>query len=557
VGLWAKVWAGQGSAAVSAREKGISPTTVPGNPPGDQHTFLLAPGWEAGFAVGMPVWVFNQCFADNPQRQIHLFDIEAEEAAVTPDAEITGLYGVIVALDAAGMATVQFNDPPTVAVDFPAGGKPTMMISPDGAKGFYWEASPGLVDLCGHLLPNPFLSHCVIRWNYRFWNSTQNPCPGTLGAAYVCDGDGESFAYELHGDRPKDILNPVDWIDLWASPILDIVVFQNNGPGQTVIEVCDICPFEPCDIVQIVDCDCTGREGNGPGYVAAVVSTTPLDEEEDCDQLHAVKGSVTITPAIPATIEGCPGFDDFATTRKARIFKKPDVFRDAHSITTTKDADGCPSTCCGDSGNLVHVDFETGKFTFADAEAVRALKICYRTINTHIEIPTDPGIYFLRGQDKSGCQSPPSKPIKVPDPFEAINLFSVSEPTDVPVVAVVPAYAPLMSITPPPGKPFVAGRPVVLHFQGRLRRTAGPITNVNLDFVVTPPGGRVSAPAVGAMTVSDVAGVGVFVHMDFTFIPGVSGPVTVDVVAGEDVPGGGGWILEGTVNPAFLSVEYT
>ena len=420
IGLFIKMYAGQGSAGKSAREHFITASVaVPAF--AASQVFSVAPSAFTGFAVGLPVWVFNSCFVTNPQRKITCLDIEAEEGKPNPDEEITGLYGTITALDVVGgTVTVTFNVPPDAITDFATTAKATIMVAPDNSKGFYWEASPGLVSLCGVPLGPPD-SHCILRWNYKFWNSTQNPCPTTLGAGFICDGDGGSFAYELFGELPKDILNPVDWIDLWCSPMSEVLISQDVALTDGVIEVCDICPFEECDIIQLVDTACSGREGNGPGFVTSVVATAPLNGGESCAVEKAVKGNITLGDPVPNTIVGCPGFDGFKTTRKSRAFIKPDVCRFAFSVTTSCDQDGCPVVCGDPAPESVCVDFDLGKFTWDESVALRNPLICFRTLDVSIDIPLVQGIYFLRSLDKCGCKSPPSKPIRMPDPKPPIG----------------------------------------------------------------------------------------------------------------------------------------
>lgn len=415
IGLWVAAYAGQGSAGKSVREHFLtaSTTVLSGSP---SHAFSVPPTAFNGLAIGLPVWVFNPCFVDNPQRKITLLDIEKAEATPDPDEEITGLYGEITALDTIlGTVTVTFNTPPNQNVQFATAAKASIMVSPNNAKGFYWESSAGLVGLCGDPV-GPGNNPCILRWNYRFWNSTQNPAPCALGAGYICDGNGESFQYELHGDLVKDIINPVDWIDLWGSPMIEVSLSQDADPTDGSVEACDICLFEPCDIIQIVDQNCTGREGGGPGFVTSVISTAPLNLLENCVDLHAVKGNIVLADPIPAAIVECPGFDGFKTTRKSRVFLKPDIARYAYSVTTSCDQNGCPVVCGLPSENSVCVDFENGKFTFDDNVFLRNPLICYRTLDVEIEIPLLGGIYFLRSIDNCGCVSPPSKPIKMVDP---------------------------------------------------------------------------------------------------------------------------------------------
>jgi len=404
--LWIKMYAGQGSPGLSAREQYLTaPTSVPLG--AASHVFTVGPGGTTGFAVGMPVWVFNQCFVDNPVRRIHLLDIEAEEAKANPDEEITGLYGTVTAIDPIlNLLTVTFYEVPNQIVDFTIPAKSEIMVSPRDAKGFYWEASAELVDLLT-VPTGDDPNHAVLRWGYRFWNSTQNPCPGTPGAGYVCDADGESRRYTLHGDVMKEILNPADWIDLWASPMIDIPLDVNAALLDGSIHVCDICSFEPCDIIQIVDDACSGKEGNGPGFTTSVVDTTE-DTPGECTTFNAAKGSIEIEPDIPAAIVGCAGFDGFTTARKARVFKRPDICRLTFAPTQECNDDGTPV-----DPEAVCVNFETGKLTFHPSVVVKNPKVCYRVLQSTIQIPLLPGIYFLRSVDRSGCKSPPSKPIKV------------------------------------------------------------------------------------------------------------------------------------------------
>lgn len=410
-GLWVKIYAGQGSAGLSKREQlVVIDTTVPAA--ALTHTFRIAD--ITGFAVGLPVWVFNKCFQNNPLRSIMCLDIEEEEAKADPDEEITGLYGEVTAIDPSmNEVTVKFFRPPNQAVDFTLLAKATMMVAPDQSKGFYWEASPALANLCGHLAgigEDPILSHCIIRWSYRFWNSTHDPCPGTLGAAFVCDGDGQSKVFEFHGDVVKNIINPVDWIDLWCSPIREIVVKVNVDPGDTQIEVCDICTFTPlCDVIQLVDTNCTGKEGNGPGYVGRVLSSTPIPPGV-CGPLS---GLIEVDPPIPSEIPGCGIIDGFKTARKARVFVKPDICRVMASPTTKCGPDGAPLA----GPDFACVDFEEGIITFDPSIEPTNPMVCFRGVQAEIQLDiTREGVYFLRAIDKSGCVSPPSKAIRVIGP---------------------------------------------------------------------------------------------------------------------------------------------
>lgn len=410
VNLWTKVWAGPGSAGLSKREQYLfSDTTVPAS--AASHIFQMGGTGIEGFAIGIPVWVFNTDFVDNPARKITGLDIEAQEASATPDREITGLYGYVTNIDGGLMQIeVTFYDPPPLAVRYTMLARACIMVAPRDSRGYYWEASPGLVDVCDLMDYGDGSPLTEMRWGFRYWNSTKYPAQGTEGAGYICDGDGESTVFEMHGDMVKEIINPVDWMDLLCSPVLETKLSNNALPTQDDIRVCDYCLFEPCDIIQVVDENCSGREGDGPGQVSAVVSTLPDDPSRTCDDYYAAEGHVRIIPPILSAIVGCGAVDGYLTTRRARAFVKPDVARYAYSPTTKVYGDGTPV----DGSEFVGVDFENGIFTFAHDVVVNNPCACFRALNSSIQLDTgQPGIYFLKGIDKSGCKSPPSKPIKI------------------------------------------------------------------------------------------------------------------------------------------------
>lgn len=417
-GLWAKATAGSGSAGgKSAREQYLSQSTTV-NMGASTHVFNVGAAGTQGFAVGLPVWIFNNCLPDNPVRKIHLLDIEEEEIKIDPNEEVVGLYGTITDLDTlTNEVTVQFDMPPAMNVRFLTTARASMMVAPTQSKGFYWEASPALVELCGGIIPDMIPGEltgigCIIRWGYRFWNSTKNPAPGTLGAGYICNGDDETRKYELHGTMVKDILNPVDWINLFQSPAIPVQIIETVVPGSSAVDACDICLFEPCDIIQIVDNECTGREGGGKGFVGSVRDTIPGDPAESCEDFRAVKGSILITPKIPAALPGCDLFDGFRPEKWARIFVKPDIARYAYGITKQMDLFGNPLH----GPNYVVVDFATGRFVFDPTVDVTNPEICFLGINNRVQLPEVPGIYYLVGLDKTGCKSPPTKAIRIPEP---------------------------------------------------------------------------------------------------------------------------------------------
>jgi hypothetical protein len=411
-GLYVTTYLGRGSAGTSAREAFIITNTTVADT-ATSHTFRILPAEIGGFAVGRPVWVFNGCFPDNPQRRIHVVDIEGEEALADPDEEVTGLYGTITAVDAVlGDITVTFDAAVAAAggVDFTTTAQAGIMVAPSNSKGFYWEANENLADLCRGFVG---VSQCMLRYDYRFWNSTKYPCPAKLGAAFVCDGDGETDVFSLHGDVVKDIINPRDWIALdYTAPIGPHVPIKADlAPTADTVAVCDICIFGACDIIQIVDDNCSGAEGNGPGFVGAVVSTTPTGAET-CGTDPTAEGDVEFDPAIPSDIVGCPGFTDFTTAADGIAFVKPDVCRLTLSPTQKVFADGTPV----DGPNFVGVNFETGLLTFDRSVSVKNPLVCYRKLEPCVFLPPDEGIYFLVGVDQSGRRSPPSKPIRVLTP---------------------------------------------------------------------------------------------------------------------------------------------
>jgi hypothetical protein len=405
VGLYTTVYAGPGSAATSLREAFlVSDITVTTSTP----KFDILPAEIGGFAVGQEVYIFNTCMdPTTPERKIHIVDIENEEASGSPSREITGIYGTITAIDATLGEIDVALDPTYVptSASFTVAAQASIMVAPIGSKGFYWEASEKLSELCGNAAA---ISQCIIRWGYRFWNGSKYPCPDKLGASFVCDGDGTSTLFEFHGDRVKDIINPRDWIGLGASaPVIPVIVKTDVSPTDTTVEVCDVCAFAECDVVQIIDNNCTGQTGNGPGYVGTVVTT-------DTCTLPSTQGNITVSPQIPSNIIGCSTFTGFEVAEDATAFVKPDVCRIMFSPTTKVYSDGTPV----DGPNFVGVDFDNAIFTFDPSVSAVNPEICFQQLEPCVFLPADPGIYFLVGVDQRDRRSPPSKPILIPTPGE-------------------------------------------------------------------------------------------------------------------------------------------
>jgi hypothetical protein len=409
VGLYTTVYAGPGSASVSLREAFLTVDETVGVGSGT-HVFNILPAEIGGFAVDQTVYVFNTCMDPaTPERKIHIVDIENEEATAAPDREITGIYGTITSIDATlGTITVSIDsnytvtDPPnTGGAVFSVAAQASIMVAPIGSKGFYWEVSEKLAELCGNAAA---VSQCIIRWGYRFWNGSKYPCPDKAGASFVCDGDGTTTVFPLHGDEVKDIINPRDWIGLGSSaPVIPVIIKTDVVPTDTTVEVCDVCAFAACDIVQIIDNNCTGQDGNGPGYVGTVVST-------DACTLPSTQGDITITPEIPSNIVGCSTFTGFEVAEDAIAFVKPDICRLMFSPTTKVFSDGTPV----DGPNFVGVDFDTGLFTFDPSVNATNPEICFRQTQTVLDFSAEEeGIYFLVGVDEMGRRSPPSKPILI------------------------------------------------------------------------------------------------------------------------------------------------
>lgn len=421
-GLYVTVYAGPGSAGGSEREAFIISNVTVGA--GEtSKVFRILPAEIEGYAVGRPVWVFNSCFSDNPARRIHIVDIDNEENLANPDQEVTGIYGTITAIDPVlGDITVEF-DAPGEAVDFTTTAQAAVMIAPVNSKGFYWEANEELADLVKNFVG---VAQGILRYSYGFWNSTKYPCPGTNGAGFVCDGDGDTTIFDLIGDRAKWIINPRDWIGLgFTAPIgPHVPVKLDLSPGDTTVPVCDICIFGACDIIQIVDDNCSGQDGNGPGYVGSVVSTTATGAET-CGADPTAEGDIEIAPAIPTDVVGCAGFTGFTTAADAMAFVKPDVCRCALSPTQKVFADGTPI----EGPNFVGVNFDTGVLTFDPSVAVANPLVCYQRLEPTVVLPPDEGIYFLVGLDQSGRRSPPSKPIRVFTPPVAADCGIGESPT--------------------------------------------------------------------------------------------------------------------------------
>jgi hypothetical protein len=407
VGLYTTFYAGSGSAAVSLREAFLTVNETVGVG-ATSHTFNILPAEIGGFAVDQEVWVFNTNLDPaTPDRKIHIVDIENEEATAAPDREITGIYGTITAIDAT-LGTIDVaipleyrptNPPNAGGAVFSVAAQASIMVAPIGSKGFYWETSEKLAELCGNAAA---ISQCIIRWGYRFWNGSKYPCPDKLGASFVCDGDGETTQFPIQGDQVKDIINPRDWIGLgFSAPVIPVLIKTDVVPTDTTVEVCDVCSFAACDIVQIIDNNCTGQDGGGPGYVGTVVST-------DTCTPPTTQGNITITPEIPSNIVGCSTFTGFDVAESAIAFVKPDICRLMFSPTTKVNPDGTPV----DGPNFVGVDFDTGLFTFDPSVNATNPELCFRETQTVLDFSAEEnGIYFLVGVDEKGRRSPPSKPI--------------------------------------------------------------------------------------------------------------------------------------------------
>src|SRR5205823_3971885 len=111
-----------------------------------QVKLVVAPDGADGFAVGMPVWLRNEC--DYRARMCCIRCCDIEEAAAEVDLNITGVYGRVIAVEPDdNVVVIELEAPLAGAAQFKVEWKAALLVSPKDAMGFYWEPSPGLVDL--------------------------------------------------------------------------------------------------------------------------------------------------------------------------------------------------------------------------------------------------------------------------------------------------------------------------------------------------------------------------------------------------------------------------
>ncbi len=359
---------------------------------------VVAPDGTEGFAVGMPVWLRNECDYRIRHYRLHCCDIEeARFAGPGADLNVTGVYGRVVSVaPAENVVILELEAPLPRPAAFRIEWKATLLVSPKDAMGFYWEPSPGLVDLAtppathDHEFP-VFVHRTGVRWRYRYWEAAASRCrehgfmqmPGVL----LCDGDGRTRIFRLLGDT-AEILNPFEFRSLFCAPIIVQRLMIDLAPGGNTLEVCAAWRFRVGDVITIAD------DAFQAGWTTSVAAIR--DER-----------IVTRTP-LPQALLGYPTFDGFKVARKAVVFREVTRAHMTKSPTTRAAPDGTPF----DGPDFVHVDFDRGQLTFDPAVAGH-VEVRYAAERRSFPLRPEPGLYTLRAISGKGFTSPPSAGIRV------------------------------------------------------------------------------------------------------------------------------------------------
>lgn len=349
-------------------------------------TVTVSPAGVVGFAVGMPVWLRNNCNAAG--RAYSIADIEA-----STDPEVTGLYGVITAIDSLNnQIDVQFPSVPTpanqaVTNDFLMTQSASLLVSPSGAMGHYWEASEGLAELISGGGVN-------VRWWFRYWNAAGSWA--TITDRYdgapvlIADGDGVTRNFELV-DGAKVVIPPHEFRKLGLEqPLTPVSLDADADEGDTDIEVCDPAHWSPGDLITIADDD------NPQGWTTSVES------------VDTGAGTVTLAESVPLDLPGVVGFTGFTTASNAVAYKPVAVAHKAISPTTYGNPDGTPLFGTG----FGVVDHEAGRVTFERGFSGRVRAFYVTSLREH-GLPAVAGHYMLQSINDAGIAGGLSTPIRV------------------------------------------------------------------------------------------------------------------------------------------------
>ena len=373
----------------SARESLLSVDALVATGPGPtQVAITVSPAGVVGFAVGLPVWLYNKCRPGHPSIQIGVCEIERSPL----DPGITGVYGTVISIDSENnIITVEFEDVSDAIgnnVTFDTAFSAALMVAPAGSMGFYWEASEGLAEIVNQT------DGTCIRWWYRRWEAAANDCEFTdrydAAAVGLWDGNGITKNFDFVGDT-KNLMDPTDWRTLWSRPIHPVVLTANADIGAVELTLCDNDDYEEGDLIRIVD------DQFPFGWI------TYIDEPVD----HLLT-TVHLADAIPATLPGVsPAFDGFKTARNATTWKPVTRANKVLIPSTRVNGDGTPLF----GSAYVGADFENGRFTFERGFSGR-VRILYCAERDSVQMPAISGTALLTSINKAGIEGDYSTPIQ-------------------------------------------------------------------------------------------------------------------------------------------------
>lgn len=334
---------------------------------------IVSPADATGFAVGMPVWLRNDCHPGHPRCRISSCEVEASPH----DPSVYGLYGEVVAIEPNdNRVRVRFFEPPQVGAKFLTELKAALLVSPRHAMGYYWEASPGLVDLVSAT------EGICIRWWFRYWEAAASRCtlhgPFEEAGVLLCDGDGQTRNFPFVGETGA-VIDPAEWRSIWSKPIEPCRLWNDLAPGGNTLEVCTPQRFERGDVVRVVD------DRWPTGWRATVVA------------VDTVNNRLRLAEPLPEALPGLEGFDGFKITRNAVAFRAAVRANIMKSPTTRSAPDGTPLF----GPDFVVVDFDAGRFTF-DPSFAGPVRIFYGAEWRTYRLPAVHGIYKLQAVNFAG-----------------------------------------------------------------------------------------------------------------------------------------------------------
>lgn len=337
----------------------------------------VSPGAITGFGVGLPVWLRNACDGES-DRKLALCEVESGA-----NAQITGLYGEVIAVDSENdVVTVRFPSVPghldaigdLVAPKFMTEWSAALMVAPRDSMGFYWEASPGLVNAAGGDSTN-------VRWWFKRWEAPLSGCTATSryegGAVLLANGNGTQQSFGLEGDSRR-LIDPGAWRKTWEHPLATCDLKADALPGETEVVACFADRFQPGDLLRLVDDD------HPLGWQTVVENVDPDGE------------TITIADPIPSVIDEDGSFGGFLVSKKGMCWAPVTVAHKALAPTTRRNGDGTPMFA-GHAG----IDFEAGRVHFERSFSGRVRVLWCSAVNT-VQLPALGGSYLLQAVNTSG-----------------------------------------------------------------------------------------------------------------------------------------------------------